>query len=131
MDILDVSCSAGRWPPPPTPAAGMQAASRLMLTAAVMQPSLQKGVFPPAHQLTHFTGKLLPNSQSSQSAGLGLDCCHDCVGPNFFCGRQDYRPQVYVYRLFQSSFSCILLKLKSQFDVSQGSTFSALKFELN
>lgn len=55
----------------PTPAADMQAASRLMLTAAVMQPLLQKGVFPPAHQLTHFAGKLLPNSQSSQSAGPG------------------------------------------------------------
>lgn len=91
LDILDVSCSAGRPPPPPTPAAGMQAASRLMLTAAVMQP----GVFPPAHQLTHFTGKLLPNSQSSQCAGPGLDGCHDRVGPDFFCGRHD-KPQIYV-----------------------------------
>lgn len=80
VDISDVSRSAGR-PPPPTPSAGMQAVSRLMLwlTAAVMQPSLQKGASSPTHQLTHFSGKLLPNSQSSQSAGLGLEVCHDCV----------------------------------------------------
>lgn len=116
-------CVMQRRPPPPTPTAGMQAASRLMLTAAVMQPSLQKGVFPLAHQLTHFTGKLLPNSQSSQSAGLGLDGCHDRVGPNFFC-QQDYRPQVCVCGLFQSSFSCIYLNSKSQFHVSQRSTCS-------
>lgn len=83
----------------PTPAADMQAASRLMLTAAVMQPSLQKGVFPPAHQLTHFAGKLLPNSQSSQSAGPGLDSRHGRVGSDFFCGQQDYKPQVYMFGL--------------------------------
>lgn len=99
VDILDVSCGAGR--PPPTPAAGMQAASRLMLTAAVMQPSLQKGVFPPAHRLTHFAGKLLPNSQSSQSAGPGLDGCHGRVGPNVFCGQQLYKPQLYVCKVIE------------------------------
>ncbi|KAM7378608.1 hypothetical protein PAMA_013491 [Pampus argenteus] len=56
--------------PPPTASAGMQAASRLMLrlTTAVMQLSLQKGVCSPAHELTHIAGKLLPSSQSSQSA---------------------------------------------------------------
>lgn len=113
VDILDVSCSAGRSPPP-TPSAGVQAASRLMLTAAVMQPSLQKGVFPPAHQLTHFAGKLLPNSQSSQSAGL--DGCHDRVGPNFFCGQQDYKPQMYVCRQ-KHTVSCVQ---------SQGSALSVV-----
>lgn len=117
VDILDVSCRAGRRPPPPTPAAGMQAASRFMLTAAVMQPALHKGVFPPAHQLTHFTGKLLPNSQSSQSAGLGLDGCHDRVGPDFFCGRQDYKPQTHVYA-----------QNRSLYEQSQGSTNKTLFF---
>lgn len=86
---MDVSCRAGRPLPTPTPSAGMQAASRLMLrpTAAVMQPSLQKGVSSPAHQLTHFTGKLLPNSQSSRSAGPGLDGCHDRVSPDSVVNR--------------------------------------------
>lgn len=97
VDILDVSCSAGR-PPPPAASAGMQAASRLMLrlTAAVMQLSLQKGVCSPAHELTHIAGKLLPSSQSSQSAAPGLDGCQDRVGPDSGCGQQDYKPQMYV-----------------------------------
>lgn len=63
----------------------------LWLTAAVMQPALQKGASSPAHQLTHFDGKLLPNSQSSQSAGLGLDVCHDCVGLSVVNGITDHK----------------------------------------
>ena len=63
---LDVSSSG---PPQPTPAGGMQAASRSMLTAAVMQPSLHKGVFSPAHWLTHVAGKILPEFQRTRSAG--------------------------------------------------------------
>lgn len=54
VDILAVSRRAAR------PRLQHGSRRRLMLTAAVMQPSLQKGAFPPAHQLTHFTGKLLP-----------------------------------------------------------------------
>ena len=84
-------------------AAGLQAASGLMLrlTAAVMQPSLQKGASSTTRRLTHFAGKLLPSSQSRGSAGPGLDGCPGRGSPGAR-GQRDYRPQTYVYRFFPS-----------------------------
>ena len=75
--------------------------------AAVMQLSLQKGAPSPAHRLTHFTGKLLPNSQSSQSAGLDLDGCHDRVGPDSVV------KQITNHKSVCSSLAVLQLKLKS------------------
>lgn len=99
------------------------AASRLMLrlTAAVMQPSLEKGVFS-GHNLTHFTGKLLPQRQLSLSAGLDLACCHDWVGLDSLCGHYVYHLWIPVAIFFHGHFNFNSLHVLCWYDV----TFSHL-----